>query len=133
MKAGNLYILITIVITWWLLAGCSSKSTASIPRERVSPEQIQKSLNDAESLFKQREDLDKLRSGIKSLSAVRDPDNRNYQVEWTFAKYNYFLGKFTADEEEAEEALEEGRDAAKIASRIEPQKPDGHFWFGANL
>lgn len=67
------------------------------------------------------------------LADVRDPDHRNYQVEWTFAKYNYFLGKYSPDDKEAEEALEDGRDAGKIASRIEPNKPDGHFWYAANL
>ena len=133
MKTRNVYILITIVITWWTLSGCSTESTASIPLERVPPEAIQKALADSEPLFKEREDFDKLRTAIKYLSAVRDPDNRNYQVEWTFAKYNYFLGRHSPDEDEAEVALEQGRDAGKIASRVDPMKPDGHFWYAANM
>jgi tetratricopeptide (TPR) repeat protein len=133
MKRSNLYILITIVITSWALAACGKERAAIRPVEKVKPEAIQQALADADQLFKQREDLDKLRTAIKGLGAVRDPDNRNYQVEWTFAKYNYFLGKFSTNEPEAEEALEEGRDAGKIASRVEPQKPDGHFWYAANL
>jgi len=133
MKTGKLYIFITIVITWWALAACSSKSSADIPRKNVPPEAIQKALTDADGLFKQREDLDKLRTAIKALSEVRDADNRNYQLEWTYAKYNFFLGKHTTNEDEAETALEQGRDAGKIASRVDPQKPDGHFWYAANL
>lgn len=133
MKTGNLYILITIVITSWALVGCSKDRAAVTPNQQVSPEAIHLALTECDGLFKQREDLDKLRAAIKRLAAVRDPDNRNYQVEWTFAKYNYFLGKYTTDEAEGEEALEEGRDAGKIASRVEPQKPDGHFWYAANL
>jgi tetratricopeptide (TPR) repeat protein len=133
MTSRNLYILITIVITWCALAGCATESTATKSTERVSPEVIQKTLSDGEELFKQREDLDKLRAAIKMVGAVRDPDNRNYQVEWTFAKYNYFLGKFTPDEDEGEKALETGRDAGKIASRVDPNKPGGHFWYAANL
>ena len=133
MKPSNLYILITIVITWWALTACSKERAATGTVERVKPEAIQQALSDSENLFKQREDLDKLRTAVKSLAAVRDPDNRNYQVEWTFAKYNYFLGKFTTDEDEAETSLELGRDAGKIASRVDPQKPDGHFWYAANM
>ena len=133
MKLSNLYILITIVITWWALASCSTECSACGTREPVSPEAIQTALTDSENLFKQREDLDKLRTAIKKLALVRDPDNRNYQVEWTFAKYNYFLGKYSPNEDESETALGQGRDAGKIASRVEPQKPDGHFWYGANL
>lgn len=133
MKTLNNYILITIVITWWALAGCSSNGAASTPHERVSPEAIETALTEADNLLKQREDLDKLRTSIKLLERVRDPDNRNYQVEWTYAKHNYFLGKFSPTEEEAEESHEKGRDAGKIASRVDPNKPDGHFWFAANL
>ena len=93
MKTSKLYILITIVITWWALSACSSKSNADIPRKNVPPEAIQKALVDSDSLFKQREDLDKLRTAIKALAEVRDADSRNYLVEWNYAKYNYFLGK----------------------------------------
>jgi len=128
MKPRNLYILITFVITWWALSGCSADRAASRPSQNTTPEAISSAVLEAETLFKQREDLEKLRTSIKLLSAVRDPDNRNYQVEWIYAKHNYFLGKFSTDEKESEEALEEGRDAGKIASRIEPQKPDGYFW-----
>ena len=129
----NSYILITFVITWWALSACSTESAATNSRERVAPEAIHIALSDSENLFKQREDLDKLRAALKTIGAVRDPDNRNYKVEWTIAKYSYFLGKFSSDAGEAETALEHGRDAGKIASRIEPQKPDGHFWYAANL
>ena len=133
MKTRNLYILLTIVITSWPLLSCSQKQAATNPTERISPEAISAALTASETLFKQREDLSKLRSAVKSLGMVRDPDNRNYQVEWTYAKYNYFLGKFSDNEQESEEVLEDGREAGKIASRIEPQKPDGYFWYAANL
>lgn len=133
MKPSNLYILITIVITWWALSACSKERAAVGPTERVKPEAIHQALTDSDNLFKQRDDLNKLRAAIKTIATVRDPDNRNYQVEWTFAKYNYFLGKFSPNEDEAEASLEQGRDAGKIASRVDPQKPDGHFWYAANL
>jgi tetratricopeptide (TPR) repeat protein len=133
MKTTNVYILITIVITWWALVSCSTESTASKTPERITPESVQRALTDAEDLFKQREDLDKLRTAIKTVAAVRNADHRNYQVEWTFARLNYFLGRFTDDEDEAEKSFEQGRDAGRIALRIDPQKPDGHFWYGANL
>ena len=133
MKSSKLYILITIVITWWALPSCTTECKACGPHEQIPPEAIQKAISDSDTLFKQREDLDKLRTAIKTLAEVRDPDNRNYQVEWNYAKYNFFLGTHTPNEDEAETALEQGRDAGKIASRVDPQKPDGHFWYAANL
>jgi len=133
MNARNSYIFITFVITWWALGACSTSRPASEPTERVRPEAIQQALVESEKLFKDREDLEKLRAAVKALAAVRDPNNRNYQVEWTFAKYSYFLGKYSPNQDEGEEFLESGRDAGKIASRVDPNKPDGYFWFAANL
>jgi tetratricopeptide (TPR) repeat protein len=133
MNARNSYILITIVITWWALASCSAKQVENTHRVKATPEAIQKALSDAETAFKDRENLDKLKAAVRELNGVRDPDNRNYQVEWLFAKYSYFLGKYLPNQEEGEAILEAGRDAGKVASRVEPNKPDGYFWFAANL
>lgn len=87
----------------------------------------------SEELFSQRSDIENLRKAADLLGQARDPDKRNYDVEWRYAKICYFLGKAEKDPEESERIFEKGRDAGKIASRIEPDKPDGHFWYAANL
>ena len=133
MEKRNLYILITIVITLWLQLGCTNRTNSQIPAVQVDPELIATAKAEADALFKQREDLSKLREAIGILGKVRNPDNRDYEIEWKFARYNYFLGLHTDDKKEAESAFTDGRDAAKIASNMEPQKPDGFFWYGANL
>lgn len=133
MKKQNLYILITFVITLWLQFGCAGDTTPQTSRVSIDPKEIAAANLDADKLFTQREDLSKLRQAISLLAKVRNPDNRDYEVEWKFAKYNYFFGLHTKDEKEADAAFTNGRDAAKIASNIEQQKPDGHFWYGANL
>jgi tetratricopeptide (TPR) repeat protein len=93
------------------------------------PEVLQKT----ESLFKQRTDISNLREAVKLLTAARSADNRNFEVEWKFSKFSYFLGKQTTDEKESSSAFEKGKEAGMIASRMEPNKPDGYFWYGANL
>ncbi len=75
----------------------------------------------------------KLRTAVNTVGMARNPDERNYEVEWKFAKYSYFLGKIEPLEKDAIAVFEKGRDAAKIASRVDPSKPDGHFWYAANL
>ncbi|HLA95732.1 MAG TPA: tetratricopeptide repeat protein [Pyrinomonadaceae bacterium] len=91
------------------------------------------SLAASEKLFAERTDITKLREAVNSLGNARNPDQRNFEVEWKFAKYSYFLGKAEPVEKDAIVAFEKGRDAGKIASRVDPNKPDGHFWYGANL
>lgn len=132
-KIVRLYILITIVITLCLLCGCSSskpsENDAPPPPRRPIPE----TLAQAADLFKQRDDIGKLQQARALIAEIRQPDHRNFDVEWSFAKYSLFLGEKTTDDEKKEKLFDEGRDAGKIASRIDPKRPEGHFWYGANL
>ncbi len=127
------YILITIVITLCLQAGCSSSAVGEIPTPNPSKPDPAQAIALADEQFTERGDIEKLKSAVKILSEVRDPSQRNFEVEWKFAKFSYFLGKQLENEKEKISVFEAGRDAAKIASRVEPNKPDGHFWFAANL
>lgn len=133
MTRRRFYRFITIALLSFSLLSCASKAeTESLPAP-VSTALIGETVTKCDALFKERGDLAKLREAVKQLAALRNPDARNYEVEWKFAKYNYFLGKHTGDEKEKEKAFEDGKAAGKIASRIEPGKADGYFWFGANL
>jgi tetratricopeptide (TPR) repeat protein len=127
------YNFLAIVITLCLLNGCSSTVQSHDADHKASSATISDSLLRAEGLFAERTDIAKLRTAVNSLAIARDPDQRNYEIEWKFAKYSYFLGKAEKIEKDAIAAFEKGRDAAKIASRVDPSKADGHFWYGANL
>jgi tetratricopeptide (TPR) repeat protein len=133
MKRIESYILITIVITSCLLSACSKPRAAETPESIFPPEQISAALTQAETAFNQRDGSDRFEKALAQLDAVRSPGQRSFEVEWKFAKYSYFLGKETADQAESERIFERGRDAGNIASRLEPNKPDGYFWFAANL
>jgi tetratricopeptide (TPR) repeat protein len=94
---------------------------------------VNETLAKADALFKQREDISKLREAVNLVKQVRNPDSRNFEVEAAFAKYNLFLGRQTTDENEKQKAFDAGEASARIASRLQPDKPDGYFWYGANL
>ena len=131
MRRPNSYILITIVITLYLHTSCSSgESAGSRPNlPAVPPETIAA----ADNLFAERADLAKLREAKALLMRARRENAKSYDVEWRLARYNYFLGRHTEDEKEREDAFEAGRLAGRAALQMEPGKPDGHFWYGANL
>ncbi len=133
MNTSKSAIFFTIVITSCLHVACTTTDAIETAGPLVSPEVISSSLTESDALFKQREDVAKLREAVDVLRKARDYKQRNFEVEWKFARLNYFLGKQSTDEKESDTAFEEGRDAAKIASNLEPQKPEGYFWYGANL
>ena len=127
----NSYILITIVITLYLLSSCSSGDT---PGSRpLLPPVPPETIAEAEKLFSERKDLAKLREAKAMLMRARKDNAKNFEVEWRLARYNYFLGRHSDDEKEREDAFEAGRLAGRSAIQIDPGKPDGHFWYGVNL
>lgn len=127
------YNFLAIVITLCLLSACSRTVESNNGETAASSTSISEHLSKAEALFAERSDIEKLRDAVNTLAAARNPDRRNYEIEWKFAKYSYFLGKVESIEKDAIAAFEKGRDAGKIASRVDPSKADGHFWYGANL
>jgi len=58
-----------------------------------------------------------------------DPDN--YDAAWRLAKFNYYLATHLNDNN-SERAFREGIEAGKTAVKLQPDKPEGHFWLGAN-
>ena len=86
----------------------------------------------AEEFYAQRADLMKVRQGLIVLRQAATASPSDYEIAWRLAKFNYFLGKHTSDDTEKERAFREGIDAGEIAVKLNGNKPEGHFWLGAN-
>jgi tetratricopeptide (TPR) repeat protein len=86
----------------------------------------------ADQLYNQREDLMQLRRGIVSLRQALTKDAANYDAAWKLSKFNYYLATHTDDSNERDAAFRAGIDAGKTAVQLQNEKPDGHFWLGAN-
>ena len=127
---------------WWCLLllfsvifaiSCGNEAPKDAGRGEVTDkQQATESVTQAEELYRQREDLSKLRQGITLLRQARIVDYGNYDIAWKLAKFDYYLGSHTDDERERDEAFREGIEAGKTAVQIAGDKPDGHFWLGAN-
>lgn len=133
MSRTNFYRFQLMFAALLLATSCAARVETESLKHTVDPAAIATALARSDELFRQREDVAKLRESIALLAAVRNPDQRDFEVEWKFAKYNYCLGIQTSDDQESEKAFEAGKIAGRIASRVEPNKPDGHFWYAANL
>lgn len=129
----NDYKFIAIVIILCLLGGCAEYVQTHEKASAISDAKISEGLAEAERLFNRRTETENLRNAVRAVSNIRNPDDRNFEVEWKFAKYSYFLGKAETDQSKAIEVFEKGRDAGRIATRLNKEAPDGYFWFGANL
>jgi tetratricopeptide (TPR) repeat protein len=87
---------------------------------------------ESEPLYEGREDMTKARLAVTALRQAHAADYGNYEAAWKLARAAFYVGDRTDTEAEREAMFREGTDAGKAAVQLQPNKPDGHFWLGAN-
>lgn len=117
------------------LAACSKsvemKDSATLPLNSGVP--VAQLIEQADQNYAQRDNLGRVRDARNLLRDARKADYNNYDVAWKLAKVNYYLGDHTTDANEKLAAFQEGIAMARAAVALQSQRPEGHFWLGANL
>ena len=131
MSDVNRYIFGVISICLLLLATSCFEGSREESPSPDSPSAAE-DITSADQLYGQREDLMQLRRGIVSLRQALTKDPGNFDAAWKLSKFNYYLATHTDDSKERDDAFKAGIDAGKTAVQLQNEKPDGHFWLGAN-
>lgn len=114
--------------------GCQNKGSSNQPKIDTGDEALAKAkLAEAESLYEGRADLAKARLAVAVLRQAQVADYGNYEVAWKLARAAYFVGDRTENDDESEDMFRLGTEAGQVAVKLKPDRPDGHFWLGANL
>lgn len=87
---------------------------------------------EADDLWAGREDLSKARVAVAALRQARTADYGNYEAAWKLARVAFYVGDHTDNDSERDDMFREGIEAGKVAVALQPDKPEGHFWLGAN-
>lgn len=109
---------------------CRKAATATTDRAALRP--TSEVIAEADGLYAQRADLVKVRQAIVDLRQAQADDQTSYDLAWRLAKYNYYLGAHSPEPAEKSKAFHDGVTAGKLAVQLRNDKPDGHFWLGAN-
>ena len=89
-------------------------------------------LAEAEPLYEGREDMTKARLAVTTLRQAHAADYGNYEAAWKLSRAAFYVADRTDNETERDSMFHEGTEAGKAAVALQPGKPDGHFWLGAN-
>jgi Tfp pilus assembly protein PilF len=131
MSDTHRYVIGAISICLLLLAAsCNERPPAETPA--ADSASAAEDIATADQLYGQRQDSMQLRRGIVSLRQALTKDPGNYDAAWKLSKFNYYLATHTDNANERDDAFKAGIDAGKTAVRLQNDKPDGHFWLGAN-
>ncbi|HYE15892.1 MAG TPA: TRAP transporter TatT component family protein, partial [Pyrinomonadaceae bacterium] len=86
----------------------------------------------ADRLYERRESPERAREALALLRRALAADYKSYEAAWKLARAGFYVGTHGGGEEKARlEAFREGIAAGEVAVRIEPNRPEGHFWLGA--
>ena len=113
------------------LSGCGKPAAQPVPAPS-NGRSAAESIAEADKLYAQRADVMKVRQGLIALRQGAAEHATNYELAWRVAQYNYYLGSHTSDETEQEKAFHDGIEAGKLAVKLNTDRPEGHFWLGAN-
>src|SRR5579872_4164429 len=86
----------------------------------------------ADRLYADRATLASARQAADVWSRAIAGNPHDFESAWKLARADYWLGGH-APEAERRTFLEQGIEAGRKASAIEPHKPDGYFWMAANM
>jgi tetratricopeptide (TPR) repeat protein len=132
MKDSFRYIVIGAALVCLLLLATSCNEGLPENSPAADSASAAEDINSADQLYGQRADLTQLRQGIVSLRQAQTKDPGNYDAAWKLSKFNYYLATHTDDSKERDDAFKAGIGAGKAAVQLQNDKPDGHFWLGAN-
>ena len=123
------FLYLTIAGLLLTLSSCRSDSKIENPANDLKSAASYTS--QADQMYAQREDLMRLQQGIVFLRQAAVADPNSYEAAWRLAKFNYYMATHI-DGSERDQRLRDGIAAGKTAVQLQGDKPEGHFWLGAN-
>ena len=86
---------------------------------------------EGDELYKERTDLAKARVAVAALRQAVTADYGNYEAAWKLSRACFYVGDHSKGAE-ADDMFKTGVEAGKAAVKLQNDKPEGHFWLGAN-
>jgi hypothetical protein len=87
---------------------------------------------EADRLYDAREDMARARVAVAALRQARTADYGSYEAAWKLSRAAYYVADHSDSDSERDNMFREGTEAGKAAIQLQPAKPEGHFWLGAN-
>lgn len=133
-KTTTLPILGFVIFGFLLVTSCRNEAAEShVAAGAADKDMAAKQVADAEPLYEAREDLAKARVAVATLRQANTTDGGSYEAAWKLARASFYVGDHTEESGEADEMFAVGIGAGRAAVKLQPDKPEGHFWLGANL
>jgi hypothetical protein len=86
----------------------------------------------ADALYADRANLASARKAADLWAGQLRSNPKDFEAAWKLARADYWLGGHAPDAER-QALFEQGIEAGRTATAIEPNRSEGHFWIAANM
>src|SRR6478672_3855942 len=126
-----------IWVLYLAVSGVSSRPVIADARSaplqwRVSSASIRQPAADPDTLYARREDIASAQQAAGIWQSRLQQNPNDYESAWKLARASYWIGT-QGPEPQRRATLEQGVTAGRAATRVEPNKPDGHMWLAARM
>lgn len=125
--------MVAVTATVLSAVACDNSASEGPPKVDMGDAKLAaERIAEADKLYEGREELSKARVAVAALRQARTADYGNYEAAWKLARASFYVAEHSDNDSERDDMYREGTEAAKAAVQLQPDKPDGHFWLGAN-
>ena len=126
IRSGYLSVFRALAISMLACAAAPNSLLAAGNRTLSNPVQ------QADDFYLGRRNLENVKAGLRLLSREAAEKPTEYEVWWRISMFTCYLARHTTGPA-VMEYLQVGIDAGRKAVAIDSNRPEGHFWLGANL
>jgi tetratricopeptide (TPR) repeat protein len=87
---------------------------------------------DPDALYRERATMGRAREAADLLESRLTANPRDFDAAWKLARVMYWIGGHDTPDAQRR-ALERGVEAGRLASTLEPKRPEGYFWMAADM
>jgi TRAP transporter TatT component family protein len=87
---------------------------------------------DPDALYAKREDIGSAQQASKIWQSRLQQTPNDFESAWKLARASYWIGT-QGPEAQRRATLEQGVAAGRAATKLEPNKPEGHMWLAASM
>jgi hypothetical protein len=126
-----------IWVLYLAVSGVSSRPVIADARSaplqwRIRSASIRQPAADPDTLYARREDIASAQQAAGIWQSRLQQNPNDYESAWKLARASYWIGT-QGPEPQRRATLEQGVTAGRAATRVEPNKPDGHMWLAASM
>jgi cytochrome c-type biogenesis protein CcmH/NrfG len=98
----------------------------------TSASAIVEQTDDPDALYAKREDVSSAQQAARIWQSRLQQNPNDFESAWKLARASYWIGT-QGPEAQRRATLEQGVTAGRTATRLEPNKPEGHMWLAASM